>query len=90
MQSRRGIPLVGNQTTQTINPRITVLEFETYGIPLIEWKDKQEKIEAALNVNIVKMKQGKDNRRVLLYTVSALSGLPNTIHWKSDYLSKDL
>lgn len=82
-------PLLLSRIKLKSNLRITVLEFETNGIPRHEWEDKQAKIEAALNVNIVKIKEGKDKRRVLLYTVSALSGLPDTIHWKSEYLSKD-
>lgn len=70
------------------NPCVTVLEFETGGIPRTEWEDKQSRIEAALNLTIVKITQGTDNRRILLYTVSA-SELPKTLCWKDRCLSRE-
>ena len=71
------------------NPRIAILEFEANGIPKTEWEDKQAKIEAALNVHVVKVTEGASKRRILLYTVSALSALPGKLYWKDGYLSKE-
>ena len=81
-------PLLVARYRDKENPRVTVLEFETNGIPRTEWEDRQSKIEAALNRTVVKIAQGADNRRVLLYTVSA-SALPSVLHWKDRYLRKD-
>ena len=71
------------------NPRITVLEFEANGIPLMEWQDKQAKIEAAFDLNIAAIKEGWGKRRILLYTTPAISELPEVIYWKDGYLDKD-
>lgn len=68
---------------------ITVMEFEPNGISVIEWQDKQERIETALNVHIIKIEQGTSKRRILLHTVSGNDGLPQTIFWKDEYLSTE-
>ena len=68
---------------------ITIMEFEPNGIPLSEWQDKQERIETALNVHIIKFEQGTSKRRILLYTVSGNEGLPKTVYWKEKYLSDE-
>ena len=52
-------------------------------------EDKRDKIEAALNLHIVKVAEGKDKRRILLYTTSAKTVLPKQIHWNDKYLSND-
>ena len=71
------------------NPQVTVMEFEANGIPRKEWEDKQGKIESALNLHIVKVAEGKDKRRILLYTVPAKTNLPAVIYWQDNYLSND-
>ncbi|MCR4693179.1 MAG: DUF87 domain-containing protein [Firmicutes bacterium] len=68
---------------------ITVMEFEPNGISLSEWQDKQERIETALNMHIVKFEQGKNRGRILLHTVSGDKGLPKTIYWQDKYLSNE-
>lgn len=68
---------------------ISIYEFDGAGIPLSEWEDKRQRIEAILNVYIVSLKEGKNKRRILLYTVPAGSGLPDRIIWKDAYLIKD-
>ncbi len=67
----------------------TVLEFESNGIPLVEWQNKQSRIEAALNLNITKMEQGKNRQRIILYAVSGDKQLPEKIIWKEQYLKKE-
>ena len=71
------------------NPRVTVLEFEANGIPKTEWENKQDEIESALNVHVVRVAEGVSKRRILLYTVSALSALPKKLYWKDGYLSRE-
>ena len=70
------------------NLRVTVLEFEANGIPKTEWENRRAGIEAALNLYVVKVTEGASKRKILLYTVSALSALPKKLYWKDGYLSK--
>ena len=77
--------LVANRQDKE-NPRVMVMEFETCGIPLSEWEDKREKIEAALNLYVAKISQGDEKRRVLLYTAPLGCGLPNDLKWRDHYL----
>ena len=71
------------------NPHVTVMEFETNSIPKSVWETKRDLIEAALNLHIVKVTEGKDKRRILLYTVSAKTNLPAVIYWNDKYLSNE-
>lgn len=71
------------------HPYITMWEFDNRGIPLKEWEAKREKVETALNLNIVDLAYGKGKRRVLLYAVPARTGLPSQLPWKDAYLSAD-
>lgn len=71
------------------NPRITIWEFSSQGIPLKVWQDKQAAIETALDITIVKMKYGSGKSRILLYTVSARTDLPDVINWNHKLLSKE-
>ena len=68
---------------------ITVMEFEPNGIARTDWEDKQERIETALNVHIIKFTQGVSKKRILLYTVSGNEGLPKFMYWKNEYLSNE-
>ena len=69
------------------NPRITLWEFSSQGIPLKIWQDKQAAIETALDITIVKMKYGSGKSRILLYTVPARTDLPEVINWNPKFLS---
>ena len=70
------------------NPRISIWEFTSQGIPLKVWKDKQAAIETALDITIVNIKNGSGKSRVLLYAVPAISDLPDIIQWSDKYLSR--
>ena len=67
--------------------RVTVLEFESVGISLSEWENCQERIEAALNVIVAEIREGREKRRILLYTVPMSSMLPDFLPWKEEYRS---
>lgn len=82
-------PLLASRKKDKQNPRVTVLEFEAAGIPVSEWEDKRAKIEAALNVHVVKISEGTNKRRVLLHTVLAGNTLPGLLRWKDEYLSPE-
>lgn len=71
------------------NKRARLLEFETYRLTLAEWKDKQLKIESALNYNISKVWQGKDNRKIIIRAIPAKFKLPVNIKWNANYLNAE-
>ena len=82
-------PLLVAEYADKENQQVTVMEFVTNGIPLTEWERQRAKIEAALNVHAVKIKEGENKRRIRLYAVTAGSGLPQRLHWDDRYLSED-
>ena len=82
-------PLLIAKYTDKDNHHVTVLDFIANGIPLTEWENKREKLEAALDIFAVKITAGKTKRHILLYMVAANSGLPQMIYWDDRYLSSD-
>lgn len=68
---------------------VTVLTFDGVGIPLPEWENKRQRIEAALNLHVVKLAEGKNKREVLIFTVPAGKPLPERLEWRDSYLTKD-
>lgn len=82
------VPELKRRYKDKSNPRISVWEFTSQGIPLKVWEDKQAAIETILNITIVKMKYGSGKSRILLYTVPARTDLPEVIDWDDKYLSK--
>ena len=68
---------------------VSVMEFESNGIPRTKWIDKSLDIEASLNIHIVKCEEGINKRRILLYVVSADKQLPTLLKWENDYLSNE-
>ena len=81
------VPELKRKSKDKQNPRISVWEFSSRGIPLKVWQDKQAAIETVLDVTIVNMKYGSGKSRVLLYTVPARTDLPEMIEWNNKYLS---
>ena len=82
------VPELKSKWKDKKNPKISIWEFTSQGIPLKVWKDKKEAIETALDITIVKMKNGSGKSRVLIYAVPAVSDLPDMIRWKDKYLSQ--
>ena len=82
------VPELKSKQKDRNNPRISIWEFTSQGIPLKVWKDKKEAIETALDITIVKMKNGSGKSRVLIHAVPAVSDLPDMIQWKNKYLSQ--
>lgn len=82
-------PLLVDKDKDKSNPHITIMTFAANGIPLYEWEDKQVHIESALDVNIVKIAQGKNKKHVLLYAVPARNALPDRVEWKPEYLIQE-
>ena len=81
------VPELKSKRKDKQNPRISIWEFTSQGIPLKVWKDKQAAIETALDITIVKIKNGSGKSRVLIYAVPAVSDLPDMIKWKDKNLS---
>ena len=54
---------------------------------LAEYRDKQDKIETALNIQIISIEQGKDKRHVLIEWVPPKNKLPDVIKWDNKYLN---
>lgn len=82
------VPVLKKKFKDPHNPRITVWEFTSQGIPLKVWKDKQPAIETALDITIFKIKNESGKSRVRLYAVPAVSDLPDMIQWEDKYLSQ--
>ena len=82
------VPELKSKRKDKQNSKISIWEFTSQGIPLKVWKDKKEAIETALDITIVKMKNGSGKSRVLIYAVPAVSDLPDMIQWKDKYLSQ--
>ena len=66
---------------------VTIMEFESNGIPLYAWEDSKENIEAILNVNIIEIRQGRKRNRIILKTVSGDMHIPTIANWRDEYLS---
>ena len=81
-------PELKRRSKEKANPRISIWEFTSQGIPLKVWKDKQAAIETALDITIVNIKNGSGKSRVLVYAVPAISDLPDMIQWSDKYLSR--
>ena len=83
------VPMLLSREKDKKYGNVEILEFDAVGIPLTEWEKERGYIEAALNVNIVKIIEGKNKRRILLRVVPADSGLPDFIEWNDSYLTDD-
>ena len=82
-------PILTAKTKDEKQSEVTVFEFDGVGIPLTEWENKRQRIEAALKGHIVKLKEGKNKRSILLYAVPAGNPLSSRIEWNDSYLIKD-
>jgi len=80
-------PLLLSKKKDKSGKRLTVLEFMSNGIPLHEWENRKLEIQTALNVNVVRVTEGQDKLRVLLYVVAAKNAIPKMIYWKEEHLS---
>lgn len=82
-------PFLITKTKNNKQTDVTIFEFDGVGIPLKEWENNGPWIEAALNIQIVKIKEGKNKRSILLYAVPAGNQLSSCIEWYDSYLVKD-
>lgn len=82
-------PILVGKYPDVQQSNVTVLEWDGMGIPRAEWEDKRTRIEAALNLYIVKIADGADLHQILLHTIPATDGLPGFIEWQLENLSQD-
>lgn len=82
-------PLLLSKSTDKNNSKIITLEFKTFGIPLSEWADNQDRIESALNIHIDEIYEGKNCRSVIVKCVDGENRLSDFIEWSENMLSKE-
>lgn len=80
--------LIGKQKSHEFKSCI-IMNFESHGLPRHIWEDKRLEIESALNLNVVKVEEGKNKRQIMLYVISAETSLPKELYWTDDYLSNE-
>lgn len=68
---------------------VEVLTFLSHGVHLTQFEDHCEKLESALDINIISIEQGKNNRTVQLRVVPASGALPAILPWTNRYLSRE-
>ena len=83
------VPTLVSKRTDKENVHIIIWEFEPSGIPLSEWEDKRERIEAAFHVIIVKIVWGEKRESICMYTIAAVNDIPKILRWRDEYISKD-
>lgn len=68
---------------------VEVLTFLNHGVYLAQFEDYREKLESALDTNIVSVEQGTNNRTVRLRAVPASGALPAMLPWANRYLNNE-
>ena len=85
LKNKRGeIPLL---VSCAVDNKTYVFVFESLGIPLSEWEEKQEAIETALNVFLQDIRYVNGNEYIQLTAVPATEGIPEKIEWNDSFLS---
>lgn len=82
-------PLLLSKSIDKNNSKIITLEFKTFGIPLSEWTDNQNRIESALNIHIDEIYEGDNCRSVIVKCVDGENRLSDFIEWSGNMLSKE-
>lgn len=82
-------PLLLSKSVDKSNDRVMILKFKTFGIPLSEWTDNQDRIESALNIHIDEMREGDDCRIVIIRCVDGENRLSDYIEWSENLLSDE-
>ena len=82
-------PLLLSKSIDKNNSKIITPEFKTFGIPLSEWADNQDRIESALNIHIDEIYEGKNCRSVIVKCVDGENRLSDFIEWSENMLSKE-
>ena len=82
-------PLLLSKSVDKSNDRVMILKFKTFGIPLSEWTDNQDRIESALNIHIDEMREGDDCRGVIIRCGDGENRRSDYIEWSENLLSDE-
>lgn len=81
-------PLLISRKRKRGDLNVTVREFDSNGISIKHWQDKEEEIGSVLNCHVLDFYEGKSRRKITIETV-AHTKLPKNIPWKEKWLSKE-
>lgn len=62
------------------------VEFDSTGIPLIEWQDNIDAVEAVLNCHVVDIRRGNSMSRIIVELVPAEAPSTDAIPWNDKYV----
>lgn len=82
-------PFLISKRQDSVNPDLTVWEFDPCGIPLGEWEDKRAEIETALNITIAKIAWAEGRKIIRLYSAPAENDFPAMLPWDDKCLSTE-
>lgn len=82
-------PTLLSITPDKTNPKARIMEFYMIGFPVSAWLDAADQIQAALNITICDIRQGKDNYCVQIQAAPPASSLPTMLPWRDRYQSLD-
>lgn len=71
------------------NKHLLRYEFDSASLPLSYWQDHQGEIEAALDVNIVKMKCSRGKHRIWISCVPAGDGIPDYVEYTDTVIPQE-
>lgn len=71
------------------NKRVREYLFDGSGIPLSEFENNLEEIEAVLDLSVISFRRERGKRRILMRAVPAKGDLPNMVNWNDSMLSPE-
>ena len=71
------------------NPKVRIYEFYSCGIPLADWKERCGDLQAAINVTVADIRQGRDNQHILVTAVPGSCRLPGMLPWSPAYAAQE-
>ena len=70
-----------------VRDKLVELHFYSKGLPRAEWEENKARLETALNLYILEIREGANRREVVLLCAPGDVSLPVKILWKQEYLS---
>ena len=74
-------PTLLSVTRSTENRRVKIMEFYAIGLPVSEWLDRADKIQAALNITVAEIRCGSDNQHIRLSAAPPAAVWPTNLYW---------
>lgn len=82
-------PYLVSTKTDPKNSRIKIYTFDSNAVPISEWNDKKEYIEAGLDITIISISMVNGKRYIEVKFVDAKGDLPKYIEWEDPLLSSE-